>query len=516
MDQHMYKALKDESPIHYANRIGELYTQSSTNISKKEKGQFFTPNAIAEFMANQVDISILPKNVNILDPGCGSGVLSCALIERLSKKDKFSSIHVDAYETDLNIISITESVYRYLGVWLNDHGIKFSFTLFTSDFVLDNYAYLYAPALAPYDIIISNPPYFKLSKESKQSKAAALIADGQVNIYSIFMAISASLLKGNGQLIFIVPRSFASGRYFRKFRTFFFKTVCLKFVHLFNTRKDTFARDNVLQETIIIKCDQDKAYNDEVVISYSYGLNDLRNTIKQRYPLLDIIDMNSSEKILFLPINESENKTLNLFKSWTGSLNAYNIQISTGPVVAYRSQEYISEKNSCSNKYTPLYWLHNVVKMLVEHPMCKERKGQYILVSDNTKSILLPNKNYIFLRRFSSKDDNSRLIAAPYFGNMTQYPVVGVENKLNYIYRPKGHLSRFEIMGLAALLNSKLFDTYFRTFNGNINVSATELRNMQLPPIEIIQEIGKELILINNFSIENINFVINKYFNIYD
>ena len=56
------------------------------------------------------------------------------------------------------------------------------------------------------------------------------------------------------------------------------------------------------------------------------------------------------------------------------------------------------------------------------------------------------------------KDDNSRLIAAPYFGNMTSCAYVGIENKLNYIYRPKGHLNRMEVMGIAALLNSDLFD----------------------------------------------------------
>jgi adenine-specific DNA-methyltransferase len=88
------------------------------------------------------------------------------------------------------------------------------------------------------------------------------------------------------------------------------------------------------------------------------------------------------------------------------------------------------------------------------------------------------------------------LVAAPYFSLPGTPRYIGVENKLNYIYRPKGHLSRTEVMGIAALLNSNLFDTYFRTFNGNVNVSATELRAMPLPPLETIKEIGKKLILL--------------------
>jgi adenine-specific DNA-methyltransferase len=67
-------------------------------------------------------------------------------------------------------------------------------------------------------------------------------------------------------------------------------------------------------------------------------------------------------------------------------------------------------------------------------------------------------------------------------------------------------------MGIAALLNSNLFDTYFRTFNGNVNVSATELRAMPLPALETVKEIGEKLILINNFSMENVSKVIDDFF----
>ena len=85
---------------------------------------------------------------------------------------------------------------------------------------------------------------------------------------------------------------------------------------------------------------------------------------------------------------------------------------------------------------------------------------------------------------------------------------------MNYIYRPKGHLDRNEILGLSALLNSKLFDTYFRTFNGNINVSATELREMPMPPLEDIKQIGNQIILQNNYSQSIVDDIVNDYFDL--
>ena len=70
---------------------------------------------------------------------------------------------------------------------------------------------------------------------------------------------------------------------------------------------------------------------------------------------------------------------------------------------------------------------------------------------------------------------------------------MGLENHLNYIHRPGGQLSDDETLGLAALYNSHLLDTYFRTINGNTQVSATELRSIPLPAHEIIVALGQRV-----------------------
>ena len=249
-----------------------------------------------------------------------------------------------------------------------------------------------------------------------------------------------------------------------------------------------------------------------IIVSFSQGIRDLDQPHQKEYPATDIVDVDSVEKVVYLPVDSRDEAILSMFRSWDGNMEKYGIKISTGPVVAFRAHDFIVSEPGKDT--VPLYWLHNVVKMLCDHPVQKKDKGQYIKVTSETKTALLPNKNYVLLRRFSSKDDSSRLVAAPYFGNMSQYEAVGIENKLNYIYRPKGHLRRDEVMGLTALLDSEMFDAYFRTFNGNINVSATELRMMPLPPIETIREIGRKIILRNNYSIDFINDLVLDYFKI--
>lgn len=507
------KPCDGETPVCFADRVGKIYTDRVTVTFKKSNGQFFTPINIARFMSKQIEFT--SNAISILDPGCGTAILSCAAIEHLILYSQVRTIELVTYETDENLIPALQRVLEYVVEWGEKHGATINFHVHRMDFILSNYSVLYPDMIyntedaKKFDLIISNPPYFKLSKEDKRVKAAQCIVDGQPNIYSIFMAISSLLLTKQGQMIYITPRSFTSGRYFRLFRNFLFKHIQIDYIHLFNTRKDTFSKDNVLQETIIMKCSPKRYMDCMVTLSYSEGLGDLDVPVIKTVRQEEIIDGTTKEQILHLPVNFEDERIIKLFKSWNGNLNKYHIQISTGPVVAFRSKEHLCE--APNENTASLYWLHNVIKMLADHPVYKDGKPQFILINENSISTLLPNKNYVLLRRFSSKDDNSRLIAAPYFGNMTSCAYVGIENKLNYIYRPKGHLNRMEVMGIAALLNSDLFDNYFRTFNGNVNVSATELREMPMPPLDVIQNIGKEIIAINDYSMENVNCIVNKY-----
>lgn len=510
--------IEQELPSHFADRLGVVYASSISLQHKKENGQFFTPVEIAKLMASYSEFD--GDTIRILDPGCGSAILSCSLIEHIAKTNRtVENIDLVAYETDSELISISQQALNYLEKWGNQQGINIKPKLHTEDFILHNSDYfnetidLFSKPIEKFNIVISNPPYFKLSINDKRAKVAKVVINGHPNIYAIFMALSAKLLKENGELIFITPRSYAAGKYFKIFREYFFRIIDLDKVHLFISRKDTFSRDKVLQETVIIKGTKRSKPESQVTISSSSGLKDIKTPLIKIFPKKDIIDLSSSEKILYLPTTDYDEAVLEIFKNGTGNLAKYNIKISTGPVVAFRAKNYL-RKNFKNNtmQLAPLFWLHNVKQMILEWPIVKPKKEQYINIEEKSMPLLIQNKNYILLRRFSSKDDKNRLVAAPYFCNFIKADFIGVENKVNYIYRPKGHLERNEVVGLCALLNSSLFDAYFRIFNGNVNVSATELREISLPPLKTIQKIGDTIILSNDFSVKNINRIVNEYF----
>jgi adenine-specific DNA-methyltransferase len=118
-------------------------------------------------------------------------------------------------------------------------------------------------------------------------------------------------------------------------------------------------------------------------------------------------------------------------------------------------------------------------------------KRQHIVSDDRSAVLLLPNRTYVVMRRFSAKEEHRRIVAAPLFEGDLPGDMVGLENHLNYIHRPKGSITHDEATGLAALLSSALIDRYFRISNGNTQVSAAELRKLPLPSSDVLESIGR-------------------------
>lgn len=249
------------------------------------------------------------------------------MIEHLVKTGTPEHISLALYETDKKVVPLTERVLSYLKSWCGERKVKLDYQLNESDFVqekcgcLDGADTIFGDLSGSerFDYIISNPPYFKLSKDDIHTRSCASIVDGQTNIYALFMAICTKLVAEDGQMIFITPRSFASGRYFHSFRDFLFQHVSIDLIHLFNTRKDTFAKDEVLQELVIIR--MVPAGNcKRITVSYSQGISDLDHPYQKKYAASEIVDVSSEEKVVYLPVDGRDEAILSLFRSWDGNM----------------------------------------------------------------------------------------------------------------------------------------------------------------------------------------------------
>lgn len=469
-------------PVKLSEELSIGNAAVTSKQDKKNKGQFYTPPEIGSYMASMISTTN-KSSLKILDPGAGLGILSTSLIKELLKNKTVKEIELISYESDITIIDSLKKVMNSLVDYCNKLKVRLNYKIRETDYLLDD------SSSNQYDLIISNPPYFKLAKIDLRAQIFSHVVHGQPNIYMLFMAKSAAELVDGGELVYIVPRSFASGPYFQKFREYFFNQVQPLMIHVFNARDKAFTKDSVLQENVIIKAKKIKSeFSPEIIVSSSNSHLDINFSKNISVNFDVVLNSKSEHKILYMPVSTDELDLIRAFKNMSNTLLKSGINVSTGPVVSFRALNHL--RSISGPKNCPLIWLNNVESMNLKWPLMSFNKSQFIENCQDSKSLLVPSKNYVFVRRFSAKGDKSRLVACPFLTSSTNADWIGIENKLNYIYKKDEELTQEEALGIAALLNSSVYNNYYGVFNGNTQVSATELRNLPMPTMSEIREVG--------------------------
>jgi adenine-specific DNA-methyltransferase len=462
--------------------LERLYTSavaSATAAPQRQKalGQYFTDPRVARFMA---ELPSVPRDssVRVLDPGAGTGVLGLSAAVRLLEA---GVPHVDLYavERDPHLVPHLIQGLKTAQAAFND---RFTFTLLEHDFLELAEGRLGLAKLPTFQLAISNPPYFKMSPKSGPG-------GNSPNAYSRFMEMSARLLEPEGQLCFIVPRSFTSGFYFRGFRRSFHEYMALRALHTFDSRADLFRHQEVLQENIIVLYRRSPPQSG-VEITSSTNHHDINSPVRFVAPLRAILDRDDAAQNIRVPANPSDLSLLEFFERCRERLAHLGLEISTGPVVPFRATEQLASEPDSTGTF-PLLWLQHVKRNQVDWPLGPAfRKSEYIRAKAPRK-LLVPNRTYVLLRRFSAKEDLRRLTAAVLPRDLLPGRYLGLENHLNFIHQPGGELEENVAVGLATLLNSELYDRYFRITNGNTQVGAAEIHDLPLPALDVIRQVGK-------------------------
>lgn len=473
----MIEGLETEVLDHAAAHSSAYRSQTDSD-HKKSWGQFFTGPRIASFMASLLDAPA-GCSLRVLDPGAGTGVLGLAAARSLLDCGA-SHVHLTAVELEAGaLVGLRSSLVAAKATW----GDRFDFEVRAGNFLECDRPRLGEPPLGPFDIAIGNPPYFKMSPTSD-------VGGDAPNAYARFMEVAMRMLARDGQLVFIIPRSFAAGYYFKKFRKRFHASATLEHVHVFDSRTDAFRDDGVLQENIIVayRKARARAEGGTVAISTSHGESDLEHRVTRSVPRGRVV-VEWRDSSVFLPATDRDLRVMDLVESWPHTMASLGLEVSTGPVVPFRAEDLT--RASASDDTVPLLWLQHVLPGQVVWPLPNGfRKPEHIVSAAGPK-LLVPNQTYVLIRRFSAKEDERRLVAGPYLRGSVGSEWLGLENHVNFVHRPKGSVSDDEAVGLAALLNSELVDAYFRIASGNTQVSATELRGLPLPSSDALAAIAK-------------------------
>ncbi len=484
--------LKIAEPLSLLDTLEELqqaYLAETTPEIRKARGQFFTPWPIANFMAEALDLSEGP--LRILDPGAGAGALSVAVCERLLKEPAGRLVHFDLFDTDKDVIAYLDQVMSECQSAMSLAGHSMTYKICSEDFVLTM-----APCLGlsqeetpTYDAVIANPPYFKINKASPYSSAIPEIIHGQPNIYAIFLAVATSCLKEGGSLVSITPRSFCNGLYFRAFRKWFLDRMALDQIHLFRSRTNTFREAKVLQESVITVATKQSKRNKSITVSRSDD-REFQSLQEQNLSAEQVVSKSDPDRFIYLPETNQDAEIVKYAQQWKFPFEEQGLRISTGPVVMFRAKEFLLEDET---KGVPLLSAHNIRQFQTVWPITKAKWPVAFADTEDSRKHLLPTRNYVLLKRFSSKEERRRLTAGCLFAKDQNYERLAIENHLNYIYHTERELTDQETRGVAAIFNSVFFDRYFRTLSGNTQVNATEIRTLHFPSLELIARIGERI-----------------------
>lgn len=481
------------------------YIDHMPKAQRKKYGQFFTSKEAAAFMAG---LFAIPQNldvITILDPGAGSGILSVAIIERLQEVDSIREIELVCYENDPNIVELLRSNLD----WVSSKSVKkISYKVIADNYILsqiDDYNYMLGANSNPlkFDLVIGNPPYMKIPKDAPEALAMPDVCHGAPNLYFLFASMSMFNLKDGGEMVYIIPRSWTSGAYFKQFRKKFLEEGVLEHIHLFVSRDKVFEKESVLQETMIIKVKKISLRPDTIMITTTQSSADFSAKTIFEAPYATVV--NGKESYVYLVTNADEVEALTVLNRWHDTLPDIGLKMKTGLTVDFRNRDAL--RDSAEERAVPLFYSQHLKNGEVEFPIGKEH--EYIVTDQS--GLLQKNTNYLFVKRFTAKEEHRRLQCGVYLARKySNYTRISTQNKINFICGLQD-LSECIIYGLYVLFNSALYDCYYRILNGSTQVNSTEVNSMPVPPLETIEAMGKELMGIRDMSEEVCDQILRRF-----
>ena len=491
--------------IDYIVKQTSDYIDQMPKTQRKKYGQFFTSKETAVFMAGLFDIPDDKSRLSVLDPGAGSGILSVALIENLETNSRIKHIDLVCYETDINVLPLLKSNLEWI---CQRTRLDISFQIISDNYILSQmYEYNGMIGADPhppkYDLIIGNPPYMKVSKVAPEAQAMPDVCYGAPNLYFLFASMSLFNLEEQGEMVYIIPRSWTSGAYFKQFRQKFLHDGVLEHIHLFVSRDKVFEKESVLQETMIVKICKKKQKPNSITVTTTKSNHDFSDISTFKAPYHTVVS--GKDAYVFLVTSQEETEVLEQLDAWKDTLPSLGLKMKTGLTVDFRNWDAL--RNEAEENAVPLFYAQHIRDGRVVFPSGKEH--EYILTDQ--PGLLQPNANYLFVKRFTSKEEPRRLQCGVYLSRRyPEYKTISTQNKINFVTGLDG-LSECVTYGLYVLFNSTIYDCYYRILNGSTQVNSSEINAMPVPSMNIIESMGRDLMSTKDMSVAACDKILRSY-----
>ncbi len=473
-------------------------------------GRFFTKKDTARLMANMLPLDDKKTAYTLLDPGAGTGILASAAIEEICKRcPACKQIFVTCYENNPDFIPmLQDNLERVRKKARHDYDVRVYVTVYEENYIVESqnhYTVTFFDVIEDkFDIIICNPPTGFIEKGTVEAKRAGGVTQVKISEAYLFAKMAGRHLEENGRLVIILPTSVASASALTSFRKEMADNLALDKIHLFIGKQKNDKRAIPLKKSIILsygRCPRPLT----VTITTSTDWGTPKNTVM--LPPLDynfVVD--EKDGSLTLPKSVEDTKIVQYISAFPETLSSLGLKMSTGLVIDSRCEGLLFTEpiRGCVPLIRPVAIRGGQVRFPL--PI----KHQYI-APVNT-SYIQKNKNMVLIKRVPAKSDERLVNSAIYMASqLPQYKYISTHNKINFIDTKDkdGEMCARLVFGLFALLNSTIYDRYLSIVSKSKQVNSKELRDLPLPPRNIIENMGMRLMSLRQSSVEACDSIVN-------
>ncbi|MGH7189303.1 MAG: Eco57I restriction-modification methylase domain-containing protein, partial [Acetobacteraceae bacterium] len=352
-------------------------------MSRQEHlGQFMTPANIARFMCGLFS-SPMPAKVRLIEAGAGRAALTTAFVRQWASQVA-GSLEAHAYEYD---DTVTNDLHRTLTEC--ERAGRVSTRIFGGDFIETAATMIRLHRGPRYSHAILNPPYKKITSDSRHRQCLRAVGLETVNLYTGFLGLVIELLEPGGQVVAILPRSFCNGPYYKPFRAFMAARSAIRHIHLFESRSKAFRADDVLQENVIILLERGATQGGVTISTSTDGtFSDYRANV---CAFSEIVVADDPERFIHIPTAGTgvAGATPDAFRA---KLSDLGIEVSTGPVVDFRLRDWLRQMPERGT--VPLLYSGHFSAAGVHWPIPTLKKPNAIKRNSDTEKWLYPNGFY--------------------------------------------------------------------------------------------------------------------------
>ncbi len=353
--------------------LGKLYEQFITREERKKLGQFYTPEAIIDYILDQTGYIDNIENKKIIDISCGSGGFTTRAANRLinnlkndKNNDKINIVEKvinNIYGMDINpfacylaetnlliqlldlIIEIKKENLKYKVPKIKifqTNTIETPQLLSADDQEIKNIKNKTGKFANGFDFVIGNPPYLEAKKMDKKTKEMCSItcpniAGGAFDLFVCFIDKGLRLLKNGGNFGYIIPNKFLIANYAKKMREELLNNYSIKEI-IDVSECEIF--ENVSVYPIILIINNKKPKNNIIkTVEKIIGIDELKNKrfvinkIKQDIYKRDdlvffILPSDKKQNLLLMKLLGDQYKTLNNYLKikWTISFHTAGLR----------------------------------------------------------------------------------------------------------------------------------------------------------------------------------------------